>query len=172
MTRSRDVASNGGMVLLNTTTVSGSSGITVNNLFSSTYDQYFMVWSGTSSNNSEALWARFSTGGTANSETLYFYGGTYVTNSSGPSRDMPVAQNKTLMGHTGDISGSVFAYINNPYIAVPTTGNYLQNYWGSNLNFASQYGFSHNKSVSYDGINLFPGGGTFTGTFKFYGIKK
>jgi hypothetical protein len=172
MTRSRDVATQGGMVLLNTTTLSASTGVQFNNLFSSTYDQYFMVWTGTSTVNSNALWARLSIGGTPNTSTLYFYGGVYATNAAGPSRDFPVAQNKVLLASIGDISGSTFVYINNPFLAVPTNGNWLMNYWGSNANASAAYGFSHNNAVSYDGLYIFPDSGTLTGTLKFYGVKK
>ncbi len=172
MTRARDVATQGGLVLLNTTTLSASTGVQLNNLFSSTYDQYFMVWTGTSSVNGNAMWGRLSVGGTPNTSTLYFYGGVYVTNSVGPSRDFPVAQTKTLLGSLGDISGSSFTYINNPFLTVPTNGNYYYNFWGSSANWTGQYGFSHNNAASYDGLYIFPDSGTLTGTLKFYGVKK
>jgi hypothetical protein len=159
-------------VLLNTTTLTASTGVQLNNLFSSTYDQYFMVWTGTSNVNGNAIWARFSTGGTPNTSTLYFYGGTHISNSGGPARDYSGSVSRTLLGHMGDISGSVYAYINNPFSAVPTNGNYSTNYWGTSLNFMAHYGFSHNNAASYDGIYIFPDSGNMTGTLKFYGVKK
>jgi hypothetical protein len=161
-----------GLTLINTTTLSASTGVQINSIFSSTYDQYFMTWTGTSGVNGNALWGRFSVGGTPNTSTLYFYGGLYYTNSAGPSRDFPTAQNKVLLASVGDISGSAFVNINNPFLAVPTNGNWVMNYWGSSANSAGQYGFSHNNAASYDGLYIFPDSGTLTGTLRFYGFKK
>jgi hypothetical protein len=172
LTKARDVATQGGMVLINSTTVSASSGIQINNLFSSTYDQYFMSWTGVCSSNAVALFSRFSASGTPNSSTLYFYGGYSTNNSTGPTREYAGSQAQTILGALGDISGSAFNYINNPFLASPTNGTWSYDLWGSSSNFVGQGGFSHNNAVSYDGIYIYPGSGTFTGTLKFYGVKK
>jgi hypothetical protein len=161
-----------GMVLLNTTTLTASSGVQLNNIFSSTYDQYFMSWTGTCTNNGESLNIRFSSGGTPNTSTLYFSAGYYVTHIGGPSRHYTSSQNVAFFGNVGDISGSIFNYINNPFLASPTNGSYSFNMWGTNANYIGQGGFSHNNPVSYDGAYIYPSGGTLTGTLKFYGIKK
>jgi hypothetical protein len=161
-----------GMVLLNTTTVSASSGVQINNLFSSTYDQYFMIFTGTCTSNSAAVGARLSVGGTPNTSTVYFFGETYITHAAGPTRYYQGSANTTYFGNMGDIAGSIYTYINNPFLAVPSNGSVNYTYWGTVANVISSGGWSHNNSVSYDGLYLYPSAGTITGTFKFYGIKK
>jgi hypothetical protein len=160
------------MVLINSTTVSASSGIQINNIFSSTYDQYFMSWNGTCNSNADSLLVRFSSGGTPNTSTLYFNGGYYVSHTSGPARSYQSSQTSAFMGNLGDISGSIFNYINSPFLASPTNGTYSFDIWGTNANYIGQGGFAHNNAVSYDGVYLFPAVGVITGTFKFYGVKK
>jgi hypothetical protein len=47
VTRTRDVATQGGLVLISSTTVgSAVSSVTVNNAFSATYDNYKILWTG------------------------------------------------------------------------------------------------------------------------------
>lgn len=161
-----------GMTLISSSTLTASSGAQINNVFSSTYDQYFVTWTGTGSANNVAIWLRLSVGGTPNTSSNYYYGGTYVTGTSGPSRDFPAAGTKALVGSVGDYSSNSFIYINNPFLTVPTNGNYQAAGWGSTANFAGAYSFAHNVSTSYDGIYFYPDSGTLTGTLRFYGLKK
>lgn len=162
-----------GLNLINTTNLSSATSVQINNIFSSTYDQYLMTWSGTCSAIGNGIWGRLSSSGTPNTSTLYFYGGTYVTHAGGPTRDYAGSSNLgLLLGINGDISSSAFAYINDPYLVKPTNGNTSINYWGSSQNLISHYGYSHNNAASYDGLYIYTISGSMTGTLRFYGIKK
>jgi hypothetical protein len=159
------------LVLVGTASPSAATTIQINNCFSSTYDRYLLLWSGNLASGAQDLRMQLTISGTPNTETLYFYGFTYVTNTAGPSRAYAGSQSFTIIGSVADISASGSLIINNPALAKPTNGNFSSTYWGSGANNIDAGGISHNKSVAYDGIKIYPGGSTITGEVRIYGYK-
>jgi hypothetical protein len=82
-----------------------------------------MIFTGSSTSNGSGLSARLSVGGTPNTSTLYFFGETYITHAAGPTRYYLGTANTTYFGNMGDIAGSIYTYINNPFLAVPSNGS-------------------------------------------------
>jgi hypothetical protein len=72
MTRARDVATQGGLVLLNTTTFSAQSAVSINNVFSATYDNYKCTIFTTASAGSATLSLRLRASGADNSTGNYY----------------------------------------------------------------------------------------------------
>jgi hypothetical protein len=159
------------LVLVGTASPSAATTIQINNCFSSTYDRYLLLWSGNLASGAQGLNAQLTISGTANTESLYFSGFTYITNSGGPSRYYGGSGTSMAIGNTADLSSSGSIVINNPALAKPTNGSQSYTYWGSGANEIGQGGFSHNKSVAYDGIKIVPAGSTITGEVRIYGYK-
>lgn len=160
MTRARDVASNGGLVLVGSSTFSAQSSVSFNNVFSSTYNNYVIFCSVPA-----VLYIQLSLNGTPSSAS-YGYSSHYMdyngatgawSNSAGTSATSAFIANTTGM-HLN---------IFNPSIATTTTWNAVAGNGGTN----GYVGGSHNISTAYDGIKFFPSSGTITGTIRIYGMR-
>jgi hypothetical protein len=158
------------LVLLATSSPSSASSVTISNCFSTTYDRYLVMFSLTSTA-AVAIRAQMTLAGTANTENLYFSGNTYITHASGPSRAYNGSVDYMNVASISDLSSSGFFTISNAALAKPTTGTYVYSYWGTVANETGQGGFSHNKSVAYDGIKLYPSSSTMSGEIRIYGYK-
>lgn len=172
MTKARDVASNGGLVLLNSTTFSGSSAVQVNNVFSTTYDSYVMR---INMYGSVGQYPRLqlSSGGTA-STSSYGYGATYF-DTSGNNATSNYSNNSSasygeipFIGTTSTIYSLIDFTIMNPALALDTSIRGM----GLQAGTARNFFVYHNSAVAYDGIKIYPSSGTITGSLQIYGCKK
>jgi hypothetical protein len=158
-----------GLTHLRTTTVSGLASQTFDNVFSATYDNYLIVFSGSITNaeitfnlraatvpatGSNYVWQYIrATGGTLNGSTNTAAFG-YLTLDNPPGGGArvyltatvysPFLAQRTLMDST--------IYQSNPFIGRITT--------------------EHGLSNSYDGFSLAVGAGSFTGPVSIYGYRK
>jgi hypothetical protein len=172
MARPRE-ASKGALILLNRTDFSGSSAININSCFSSTYDNYKILVSVTStSTNFDPLWLRMRSGTTDNSsgnyryQQRYFsYGGSGGDGTSTTGTGFPLASVDTGTTTIG-MRASVDVLV--PFITSNTSYSYQGTQYG--------YGFYGNGimtvNTSYDGFSLVPNSGTVTGTVSVYGYRK
>ena len=168
MTRARDVASNGGLVLLNTTTVTAQSTVSFNNVFTSTYDNYRLVVQVTGTTTA-VLNIRFRVGGVDTSSSSYYVGQTYVgvksaltfgSTNANLTTSIPVGY--TANGFRSGMSVDIHA----PNLAQRTsTHGTTAGAW-----LAVNGGLLDNATV-YDGFTLITGG-TITGTISLYGYSK
>jgi hypothetical protein len=160
-----------GLTLVGTASPSAASSVTISNCFTTTYDRYLILWSLITASGATAVNAQMTLSGTANTESLYFTGTNYITNSGGPTRTYTGSTTAMNFGNAADLSSSASITLNNPALAKPTNGNVSYTYWGSGANEIGQGGFAHNKSVAYDGIKLTPASSTLTGEIRIYGYK-
>ena len=168
MTRARDVATQGGLVLLNTTTLSSSSSVTISNVFTSTYDNYLIQVSNFTGTIGQVN-LRLTSSGTPAITNDYRYSGNYSLFTSGSYSGQ--ASNGT--------SGFPVVYINssppsaaNITITNPAkTNNTCFLKYGTNFDALTEHNGVHILSTAYDGFTLFPESGTMTGTIKVYGYK-
>jgi len=163
-----------GMVLLNTTSFSGVSSQSINDVFSSTYDNYVILYRNTTTSTGNVLTLRYRLSGTDTSanygtQRLYAQGTTVSANRDGVGTDeifisdMATAQ-QTIVGHQLNIFG--------PNLASPTVSFFS----GSALIGADFYptltsGFQ-NSSTQFTGFTLLVNTGTFGGTVSVYGVNK
>lgn len=157
-----------GMDLITTSTFSATSAINISNCFSSTYENYQIVISGTGSvNNNPAI--RMRTGGVTDSAANYDF--QYVSaNAASVTSGRSTAQtsatlgdwNTTLSATTVDIYGPFASGITGWHTSTfsPTSGALLQHYVGRHATAASQ-----------DGFTIIPLTGTLTGTVRVYGLR-
>lgn len=159
---------NVGLVPLNTTTFSAVSSVSVNSVFSSTYDNYLVVYNITASS-ATVIRQRLRVGGTDNSGSNYLRGGMYV----------------------GVFANSVFSSTNNATEAFFTLGSTSATVgYGGVLNFIAPFQTQYTKitshsggadmgigtcvfngTTSFDGFTLLPDAGTITGTIRVYGYR-
>ena len=151
---------------------SGITGLTLNGVFTSTYDNYRIVMSSkASSGNNIAVWARVASGGTTDGSNNYYtevidIGGTTL----GSRKDTSTVW--TLFGASHTELNGITAHMYKPAIAAPTSFRlvHTSSYLGATINESAGV---HNVSTSYDGFAIYPAGGpTLSGTIAIYGYNQ
>lgn len=164
---------NVGMVLLNATTFTGASTVTVDNVFTSAYNTYQIVLNcKNASANDVALSMQFRNAGSTIGGTAYtnnkiqsygtFIGATVTTSTS-----------NWQFGNTSQNNYSqLLATISNACLALPKSLNFSMAHGQSTVNIDSYSGYGINTtSTAYDGL-IITTGGTITGTLNIYGLRK
>ena len=177
MARPREASKGAGtMILLNTTSFSGASSTSINDVFSSLYNNYKIIiglTSQTGGGTDIALRMRIS-GSDNTTSGNYRWSGHYVaSNGSAVSGVFSGASESAFrigeMSEQGHIEITIF----NPFASQET------GFSGTNININStpvEYNFARGGimivTTSYTGFTIFPtSGGTITGTVSTYGIR-
>ena len=166
MTRARDVATQGGLVLLNTTNVgSAVTSVTVNNVFSSTYDNYRILIGGVDASSQTNLRIQF--GSTTNEHYGSHYYDFYASGSTGTDRIVNAANMYIGVTNTSDDTSSSLDVFS-PNLTKRTT--FAGNFDG--FAYAGWFGGGVNTTIQYTSFNILVSTGTITGgTIKVYGYK-
>jgi hypothetical protein len=165
-----------GLTLINTTSFSGVSSQSINDVFSTTYDNYVIQLNcSTGSVAAESISLRLRVSGADNSSNNYYYSLAFVPFSGTP----------TVSGSNGSglTSSFVVSYINSTgggastihlYDPFKTAVTRFQSFGGGNTSGDSIISRGGNSSVttSYTGFTLIPATGTMTGTVSVYGYNK
>jgi hypothetical protein len=166
VTRAREIASQGGLVLLNATTVGTAvSSVTFNDIFSSTYDNYLITYNGGTSTTTNSLFLRL--GATT---TNYYYN--IVGNTWSPTANNTGGTTASAFDYTGGHNSTngpnARIEVQSPFLAKRTvvSSQYVETTGGYTM-----YGMLNN-TTSYTSFILSPSSGTLTGgTIKVYGYK-
>jgi hypothetical protein len=166
MTRTRDVATQGGLVLITSQTIgSAVSSVIVNNVFSSTYDNYKILISGGVGSNTVDV--KMTLGSTTSG---YYSARDYI--AWGGSRTFLTDNNAASWGAVGYADGNglqASIELNNPFLTTRTVFSSPVNYRAGG--FAACGGYL-NDATSYTAFTIGPASGTITGgTIKVYGYK-
>jgi hypothetical protein len=162
-----------GLVLLNTTSFSGVSSQSVNDVFSATYTHYLVLPYFLGSIAGTGVAVRLRVAGADNSSAEYrrqrLFG---VGASAGADR----TTGATSWNYFSSVETSTYTYaqmtIVNPFAASPTTAQ--STFSGSptgNLDIVFTQ-FTNDASTSYTGFTLIPDSGTITGSVSVYGYNK
>jgi hypothetical protein len=168
MTRAREIASQGGLVLVSKTSVgSGVTSIVVNNAFSLTYDSYQIRLTGGLTNNSGDFLLKL--GATTSG---YKDGMTYLNFSSTTVTGL-VNTNGSSWGRFGGTYiggyGTGYCELDGPFLAQQT---YIRGMW-LHQDYMGSYGGVLANTTSYTDFTLTLNTGTITGgTVYVYGYKK
>ena len=162
-----EIIASGGLSHINTTTFSAVSSVSINNVFTSTYDNYKVILKSTQTV-ADNLFIRFRVGGSDNTTSNYTY---YQFRGSGGST---LSQSITSDTQQIDpVGGTGRKYITidffDPAPALFTGYNIVagnQSTLGVGL-FFGQFG----ASTAFDGFSMYPTTGTITGTIRVYGYK-
>ena len=160
-----------GISLINTTTFTAQSTISLNDVFSATYTNYRIVCNLTGSTDLNVS-LRYRVGGadnsTANSYVRQLLRGISATASAAAGAD-----NLALLG-SADSTGLTFtADIFNPFATTRTKA--LNTFLGKSASvadYAALSYFDHNQTTSYTGFSLLTSTGTVTGNISVYGYGK
>jgi hypothetical protein len=167
-----------GMVLLNTTSFSGVSSVSLPaSTFTSTYDNYRLVINHDSSGAAVGALMRMRAAGTDNTSANYAWNtslanqaGSFVGNSSGTSG---LDTSFGLVPMSGTYSSSSVIDILRPFLTDNT--NFLASsfYFDSLTNFRTGFSAgSTSVTTSYDSLTIAVASGTMTGVYSVYGYNK
>ena len=164
-----------GMTLISSTTMTAVSSQILTNVFSSTYDNYRVIFTGNGTVNGYN-WLGFQLRtGTTTATTNYFSKAMHSdTNTASTTFASANVSNATFL--TGSITNGSSAAtgfdICRPFLATPTDmyGQTQGNFTG-NSTYASIFWGTNTNSTSYNQLVLTPSSGTITGTVKVYGYR-
>lgn len=161
-----------GLVHLHTETFSSTSSVTVNDVFSSEYNNYKIVLkaSGAEAGTTPTYMRMISSGGTYTTST-YIHSLIYNSHIGGPSRGYAAAQNAMQVTNIGDYDSVLSADIFSPNVATSTlvTGTYFG--LGSTANYSGTLNATEYSSTQHTGFIIYPNTGTVTGTIRIYGYR-
>ena len=164
-----------GLVLLNTTSFSAVASQSINDVFSSSFDNYVIILSDLlSSTGTPDLLMRMRVSSADNSSAQYSIN--YIARS-----DTALVSGQTLnatswnLGTLGTADRSYFEFkMSNPFKA-QTTNMITQNVTrssNSTAQVASVAGLAHAVSTSYTGFTIYPSANNFSGVVSVYGVNK
>jgi hypothetical protein len=159
----------GGLVHINTQTVSAVSAISFNNVFSSSYDNYRIIIKGLPSADTGALSIRFRLAGTDDSTAnSYVYQRAVFGSTSGTFARVTDSKGD-FASFVDNLVNSAILDVFNPFLA-SATGYLAQNLSGTDNASLRLYSGTHNENVSYDGFTI-TGTNTLSVKISVYGYK-
>lgn len=170
-------AGGGDLVRIATTTFTSSTGVNLDNVFSSTYKNYMIVLNLTSSDAGN-IRARLRVGGSDNSTSNYFSSFNY-SRIDGANDGNSKFSNETwwLVGDLGGGYDGKVLHLFNPFESTYTVfGSEFFGYQYSSPGTGNVYrgaiGGTFNATTSFTGLTIYPGANTMTGEVSIYGLKR
>lgn len=163
-----------GLVLLNTSSFTSSSGVVVTQ-FNANYENYRAIFRidahNTTSGNHNL---RMRSGATDATGSDYFCGGFFSYANSASSNSFAQNAQTTLNVGSGVTTATMMYYVFDfitPFLAKKT--GISGQVWAENstYSYGAQWNAVHNLATSYDGFNLYPAAGTLTGKVAIYGYN-
>lgn len=149
---------------------SGITSLSLNNIFSSNYENYLLVIKGPSSANTGVNFRYRSSGtdnSTASSYASQYIGATGTTvNGNRQTGDAGYAFTNSDTANAG-----YHIYFYAPYLTRPTLSRSVSSY-GNNGARLEDWVNGHNQNVSYDGITFYTAGATLTGNVHVFGYEE
>jgi len=162
----------GSATALGTVTFTGASSVTLNGIFSSTYDNYKIIFAELEGSTGTTLRGRLGASGTPTTAG-YYYGAWLVNHTAGTgtgsgSNQGSIFLNEVAAGSTNGVGQEIDFF--SPYKALDTTFNY-QGFCTQQLRMHVGSGEIDNATLMTD-FQIFPDSGTITGTASIYGYTK
>jgi hypothetical protein len=168
-------SANSGLVYVSSKTwTSTSSAQQIDSCFTSTYDNYHLVLSVTTGSGSPTnVYMRFVDGTTPDTGSVY---GSNVTTSNGVTgltNTWTGIVGQLYVGYAADLTGFMTIDLANPQVSGKATAiNAFGSGFGNSTQLVSTiYGLT-TSTTQYEGIYIYPGGGTWAGTCTVYGYRK
>ena len=163
-------ATSPGMVLVNSTTFSAVSSVSVNGCFTAAYDNYIVQCVAISSGAGSNMLIRMRLAGTDNSAANYDlqYGDVSGATANGGRSTGQTAWNTAgALDTTYGLQTLTFAQ---PFLAASTVMTLFGGGPISSAYLRSSFN-RHTASTSFDGFTMYPASGTTTGTLRVYGLR-
>jgi hypothetical protein len=148
-------------------TFTGVSSISLNGVFSATYDNYLIRID--SDSTTGACQLRMRLAGTDNTSALYYsaYAAYAASGASAPG----TASGITSVDLYGAASVAYTINMSSPALAVPTRASHAFQVASGASALGGAGGFTHNVGTAYDGFTFFGSTGNLTGKIRVYGLK-
>jgi hypothetical protein len=163
-----------GLTLINATSFSAVASQSINNVFTSTYQNYEIRLNITSKSALGAVNLRYRASGADNTTSNYNQAALLVRTSNASAGDGATAQTSILTFGTGNATYgiSLIAQVFNPQIAQSTYTTHQ--FWGGDAStfFIYNGGSIFDATTAFDGFTIYPASGTITGTVYVYGLAK
>jgi len=156
-----------GITHINTTTFTTVSSVSLNDVFTSTYENYLLTMN-IKGSTTDTTYLRVRASGTDNTASNYNYGRIFVgiTATQALSHTSNATFTSTPMSSTNTINSFVNVQIAKPQLVDLTV--ILSQSAGVNMDFLTT---KLTVTTAYDGVTIFPGSGTITGNIRVYGYK-
>lgn len=167
----------GDLIRIATTTFTSSTGVNLDNVFSSTYKNYIIVLNLTSSDAGNVR-ARLRVSGSDNTTSNYYSSFNYSRiDGSNDGNSKFSAETWWLWGDLGGGYDGKVVHLFNPYESTYTVfGSEFFGYQYSSPGTGNVYrggiGGTFNATTSFTGLTLYPGANTMTGEVSIYGYKR
>ena len=164
----------GSATALGTVSFSGASSVSLNNIFSSTYQNYRIILTLTAKSVTDELWMRLRSSGTDSTGTNYNLAGYYAGTPGVGNGSLSTQTKWTFYGINSAAAGRNIFPIDmaNPFLAQETTGSCSTASQGTTGFYWQGLGFLHDAGTSYDGLTFLSQTGTFAGDISVYGYTK
>jgi hypothetical protein len=162
-----------GLWRISKTTATGSSAVQIDNIFTSDFTNYRIIFTGVTNKTSVAdLSFRFVDGTTPSASALYSAHLNYAVNTGGWYFYYQSAITNGTAGYGGDKAGGFMLDIFQPKEATITS--YISNStaWATTTNGAMFVSGTYFDTTAFEGIQFFQPSQTITGTFTVYGYNK
>ena len=153
-------------------TFTGVTSISLNGVFTSTYENYFVTYTWTQNTTPDSTLVRLRVGGVDSTGGNYDEYRVYAGTSAARYNNI-TSWGNSIIGGTG-AANTNFASLQmyKPQLAVPTMLSTVSNYAASgSYPLSITMVGSHSASTSYDGISFIANAGTLTGTIRVYGYR-
>jgi hypothetical protein len=163
------------LTLISSTTFSASSSHSVNDVFSSTYDNYLIIPNIDSISTGSYIRMRLRVAGSDNTSSNYYYS-LFANHSSDGALSTDISNGTTTswaimyQESTGFETGSQL-FLFNPFLTKRTSGSNLLNAIRSSDTTNGKTGLGTSVNTSYTGFTIFPASGNFTGGVRVYGYQ-
>jgi hypothetical protein len=160
-----------GLVKLNTTTFSAVASQSVNNVFSTTYQNYRIVLDATGSTTANITF-RLRVGGVDNSSSIYSRQYIYSSSTSLSSARSTTDTSWNIADLTSTTRSFVTMEIANPFLTEKTGGLTSSMSLYPSANTLTFNNYAHDTATSYTSFTLIASSGTMTGNVSVYGYNK
>ena len=165
--------STGALTLISSTTFSGSSAHNVNDVFSTTYQNYLIQVTHDSSSITGYQQMRLRVSGADNTTSNYFWSGLYnISNALTPTGEAGSAQTSFTYGYMETTGNGHFTMnISNPFESKPTSYALTSGRTNGSQSVLYYNAAAFNANTSFTGFTLYPASGTITGKVRVYGYS-
>jgi hypothetical protein len=152
-------------------TFTAASSITIEDIFSSTYDNYLIVISAFRATGGQAtVFGRFRVGGSDATGSDYVRQRLQASSTTVSSDRSTLSNFQIIPTNEGDWSG-VHLYLYGPYLTQPTAMRTV-NVFGISGGAINDAASTHSLSSSYTSLTFAPSAGSVTGTCTVYGLSQ
>lgn len=161
-----------GLVLVNETTFSAASTVSVNNCFTSTYVNYRVLVSFATTAADQAVYLKMRAS-SVDSSTGYYSSSNYITQGTAFANWSNATNATQLYTGTTRTNGTpTHIYdIQNPQLTQATALHMTVNDFYGTTMLGTIMWANHSVATAYDGFTLYPAASTFSGTVRIYGYR-